>query len=139
MGSSRAIVLGVLLLAGCSKGHAGARDDGSDDSSPAPTAATPQCLDADYSLCDIRDAACQTRIAGLAACLRGSEPLDIHIDVLTEDEYTQQTLDEITQQPPSQLYHFYRVLALLDFSAGMVGSLSAGVGGYVKQLGGVYE
>ena len=130
----------ALLLVACSKGHSGARDDGSNGgSSSVPTAPQPGCLDADYSLCDIRDADCQTRIAGLAACLRGNEPLDIHIDVLTEDEYTQQRLDEIAALPSSQLYHFYRVLALLDLSSGTVGSLAGGVGGFVKKLGGVYE
>lgn len=156
-----ALALLALLVTACGKGHADASNDGSagasdggapsasveppqgrdygGSASSAPASATEQCPNADYSLCDIRDAACETRIAGLAACLRGSQPLDVHVDVLTEDEYTQQTLDAIANQPPSQLYHFYRVLALLKISAGRVGTLSAGVGAQVKQLAGVYE
>lgn len=97
----------LLALSGC---------DG-DDYQPRPVELPPgpplpECPDADYAPCDVRERACQTRLAELAACLRRSEPLrDLRVDVLSEASYGELLQQENRDTPEPAIPHFHRALS----------------------------
>lgn len=94
----------LLALAGCSEGDSSALFQ------PGPP--LPECATADYSRCDVRDAACQARLLELAACVRDSEPpSDLQIDVLTKAEYTKLLRDDAEDVEEPAIQHFSRALS----------------------------
>jgi hypothetical protein len=96
----------VLALAGCS---------GGDSLSPSPGAPLPECPDADYSTCDVRDEACQERLLELAACVRGgSAPSTLKIEVLSTAEYVELLRKDAGPQP--KLQHENRALSLFGLA-----------------------
>lgn len=109
---SRLLLLASLLLA------CGSTDDEGDPNAPAmlaPAVPLPECPDHDYGVCDIREPDCQQRLASLAACIRGSEPLgDLRIDLMTEAEYVEKRQQDLADAPEAEISHFGRALELLQ-------------------------
>lgn len=113
----------LLVLGACGKGNSNARGD-DDDSGGAPSTATPQatrplpeCPDTKYQTCDIREADCQTWLASIAACMRGSEPLgDLPIAVLSEDDYAQLLLESWADYVPPKYFHTEKARSLLGLA-----------------------
>lgn len=92
-------LLALLLLTGCDG------DDPVQPPSELPAAPPlPECPDATYTPCDVRERKCQAQLGELAACLRKNEPLDqLTIDVMSETAYTAMERSEISEPPPSAL------------------------------------
>jgi len=99
-----------------------------------------ECPDADYSTCDTRDAACQTRLAELTACIYGvSAPAQIPVRVLTEQEL----LDDLGSEPSDEdATAGPRERALVDLKLLQSGALTddgAKVADRVKRVDGLYQ
>ncbi|RYZ04835.1 MAG: hypothetical protein EOO73_21910 [Myxococcales bacterium] len=107
---STSVLSAFLLLTGCS---------GDDDSRSLfqPGPALPECPNADYSTCDVREADCQDRLLELAACVRGREPpARLQIDVMTKAEYLEMLRDDAADRPEPELQHFSRALSLFNLA-----------------------
>jgi hypothetical protein len=120
----------------------------SGDDHPPPLAAfhaLPECPNLDYSTCDTRQAACQTRLLSIAGCVYGvRETPDVPIRVVSE----QQLVDDLAaaqseapdQQDAADLPHIERALA--DLKLLQPGDLTAD-GGSTAQIAdsidGVYQ
>lgn len=140
------------LLGGCGRGSSDARYQ-SDDSGGAPSDSTtqttrplPECPDTTYHTCDIRETGCQTWLASLAACMRGSEPLgDMEIDVLSEDDYAQLLLQDWADYVPPKYFHTEKARSLFGlasasgFGINPMVDLEAASKDQAKKLGGVYR
>ncbi|MDF3067002.1 MAG: hypothetical protein K0R38_2603 [Polyangiaceae bacterium] len=106
---SRSSFCALLALSGCSD------DDSRDLFRPGPP--LPECPNADYSTCDVRDGACQQRLLELAACVRGGEPpSDLQVDVLNEAEYAKLLREEAGDTPEPKAQHFNRALSLFGLA-----------------------
>lgn len=102
------IVLAAVWLVGCDGDDPPNRRK-SELAAPVPL---PECPDADYTPCDIRERACQDGLAALAACLRDDPPLDdLRIDVLSESAYTNMVVAEVTEPKPSTIAFHHALTA----------------------------
>jgi hypothetical protein len=100
----------LLALTGCS---------GDDDSRSLfrPGPPLPECPDADYSTCDVRDATCQERLLELASCMRGTEPPKrLKVDVLSQAAYTELLREDAEDTPEPKLQHSSRALSLFGLA-----------------------
>lgn len=133
----RELSLMVLLgLTGCS----------SPDEEPAvapmlaPPVPLPECPDADYSTCDIREAPCQRQLSELAACMRNNDSrADVAIEMLTEAEYTTLVLQDYADTTDPPIKHFARALATLGLAPADDVPWEASVEAFVKEVAGVYR
>lgn len=122
-------------LAGCGDG-----DDPRPREPPILHAPTPlpECPDADYRSCDVRDPACLKGLSQLAACLRHSEPLDVPTELLTEDAYREQLLQSRADDGPASP-HFDRALSSFGLAPAQRPPVSAQIADRVANLGGYYD
>lgn len=79
----------------------------SDDERPAAAGAPrplPECPELDFAPCDVREVACQERLASIAACVFGSdEAPSVAVRVLGEDELREELLAEVERPSADQL------------------------------------
>ncbi len=144
----------LLLLGACGRASSDPRDGSDDDASGgAPgtpvaqhTRSLPECPDTTYTPCDIREADCQTWLAGIATCMRGSEPLtDLQVDVMSEDDYAQVVLADYAGYVEPQYFHTDKARSLLGLSppSGFAINTHVDLEAYAKdqasKLGGVYR
>jgi hypothetical protein len=105
---------------------------------PAPL---DECPDADYSTCDTREAACQTRLVELAACIYGvNTPAQVPVRVLTEQELLDDLESEPSDTDAAALPYLER--ALVDLKLLKRGALTDSAGqaaDMVKRVSGVYQ
>lgn len=105
--SNQLSLCALLALAGCSGGD--------DRLTQSPGPPLPECPDADYSTCDVRDEACQERLLELAACVRGgSAPSTLTIDVVSTSQYVELLREESGPQP--KVPHESRALSLFGLA-----------------------
>ncbi len=131
------LLLCALAISGC----------GSSDDEATPTGVgiprvepLPECPEADYSTCDITEAACQTRLFELAACMRESEvPSDIRIELKTEAQYAEIVTLDLLDDPPPLIDHFARALAMLDLAPATPPSQEQDIAAFVANLYGVFR
>lgn len=120
------------LALGCSSKPISKDDDGNDGAGPQPL---PECPMFDTTPCDTREAECQDRLLGLAACMYGvdSKP-DVPIEVVSEaaliEELRSQAPNSATTTDPRTV-HFER--ALVELGLIEAGTLTEG-GGHVEDL-----
>src|SRR5688572_23427436 len=97
---SRKLTCSWLLLAALA---AGCGDEGGGP--PAPGVKlhpVPGCETIDPAPCDVFDAACQTRLLALAACMRGSAPGALPpVSRMTEAEFVQLLTAELLAEQPA--------------------------------------
>lgn len=143
----------LLLLSACGRGTSGPRegDDTADGGAPGTPAAQhtrslPECPDTTYKPCDIREADCQTWLASIAACMRGSEPLgDLPVDVMSEDDYAKVVLADYADYVEPKYFHTNKALSLFGLSPPSSFAINTHVDleAYAKdqatKLGGVYR
>lgn len=123
-----------LLLAACGDG-----DDPARLELPA-TVPLPECPDADYARCDIRDAACQAGLAKLAACVRGnSTPPDVPIEVMTEAQYAEVVRQDYADVPEPTVKHFDDAISRFGLAPATGVPREEGILALVADLGGVYR
>jgi len=104
---------------------------------PAPTP-LPECPDANYATCDIREPACHARLMALAACLRQSEPIDVPVDVITEEAYGNILARDAADGEPESPY-FARALAVLGLASPWPTSDGERIHEEVERTGGFYS
>jgi hypothetical protein len=133
-------LLTLFFLAACGNASGGPRGDESPGPMLPEPVPLPECPDADYSSCDIREGDCQTRIAALAACVRDSEAVkNLQIDVLTEDEYAEVLRQDWADTPVPAVPHFDQALSLLGLGLAEGVERSEDIQNQVEWLGGVYR
>lgn len=127
------ILTTVLLLPGCGDG-----DEPPHPSLPARVP-LPECPDASYEPCDIRDQECQRRIGELAACVRGDAPLEsLPVDVMSEDAFARMEAGELREPNPSALV-FRQALASLELAPAQVPTRDAAAKYDASQIYGLYR
>jgi len=125
-------LLSLLALGGC---------DGDEPPAGHLPALTPlpECPDADYSTCDIRDRPCQERIGRLAACLRGDEPIaNLSIDVLSESAFATMLRADAPEPPTATEIRYLSALSLFDLWPAGVSTTEDGVQDTAKNIAGLY-
>jgi hypothetical protein len=133
----RLLGLLALVIAAC-----GSSDE--PDSSPLPpvlepAVPLPECPEHDYEVCDVRNADCQQRLASLAACIRGSEPVaDLPIDVLSEAEYAEKIRQDLADTPEPAVDHFERALSMLQLAPETGTTRAEDIANRVENVLGVY-
>jgi hypothetical protein len=126
---------GTFAVCGCSS-----RDEPATPTlSLAPPAPLPECPDADYSPCDIREGSCQRQLGDLAACLREDAPLATPIDVMTEAEYLALLRQEAEGSSEPPVKHFNRAISKLGLAPLQNISYDDQLETRVANLGGVYR
>jgi hypothetical protein len=104
-----------------------------------PPTPLPECPDANYTACDVREPDCQSSIVALAACIRDSEPLTVPIEVLTESDYTALLQAEAEDEPEAEIKHFQRALAWLELAPEQTTTRDEEIDHHVTSVLGVYR
>ncbi len=131
----------LSALTACGGGNDGPRASGVQLPAPMLPAVTPlpECRDADYSTCDIRNDDCQARLIALATCLRRSDPVDgVSIELMSEDDYTALAMQDYADYP-EQPTHYDRALSVLDLALAEGVSKVQAVASRVDFVYGVYR
>jgi hypothetical protein len=90
----RQSLIALALLAGCGDGGSGGGS--------RPLRPVPGCERIDHRPCDVRDAACQTRLFALAGCLRGEDPGSLPpIAVMSEADFAALLTSQAAMRTPS--------------------------------------
>jgi len=126
----------AAALLGCS-----AEDAPADDAAGALRLyPVPGCESLDHTPCDVRAAACQTRLLALAACLRGNEPGDLPpIEMIAKDEYARRMTEALEASPRPEPDHEEVAFALLGLIPPDGFGTEALVAEAVEFVGGFYE
>lgn len=130
--------LASVLLAGCGA------SEGEEDTSPAvtlpATVPLPECPDANYETCDVREADCQTRIGELAACLRQNEPVtDLSIELMSPEAFSELLQQEASTEPEPPVKHFNRALSVFGLVPQPTGVTGPAQPPNIDDLLGVYR
>lgn len=132
----------LLVFMAASLFACGSSDDEGAPNAPAmlaPSVPLPECPDHDYGVCDVREPDCQQRLASLAACIRGSEPLaELAIDVMTEVEYAEKLRQDSADTPEPTVDHFERALGMLQLAPEAGTTRAEDIANRVENVLGVY-
>lgn len=125
----------LLALSGCGDGDNLPRVDVLSLPAPVPL---PECPDVNYASCDIREPACQRQLTELTACLRQSEPLDVPMDVISEDAYRELLRQGLEADTPSKPDHMGYALSVLGLAPRGNAPASDLIEDRVRAVGGYY-
>lgn len=104
-----------------------------------PRTPLPECPDASYEPCDVREQACQKGLNELAACMRGAPPLrNLRIDVVSEEEYAARVREGLKDLSDEYVV-FHQALASLSLAPEVPPSTEDLVQGAVDWIGGFYS
>jgi hypothetical protein len=126
-------LVALALLVGCGGGGSGGGS--------APLRPVPGCEAFDHTPCDVRDAACQTRLFALAGCLRGEDPGSLPpITVMSEADFAALLTSAAAMRtpPPHRSTWDWALSSLELIQPGDLGT-DAMIAQSVKFLWGVYR
>jgi hypothetical protein len=104
-----------------------------------PRTPLPECPDASYEPCDIRERACQKGLNELAACMRDAPPLrSLRMDVVSEAEYAAQVREGLKDLSDEYVV-FHQALASLSLAPEVPPSDEDVVQSAVDWIGGFYS
>ena len=134
-GRADALFALVLALSAC-----GGSDDETKLGSP-PRHRVPGCEQFDVSPCDVETTACQTRLLGLAACLRGSDAAELPpITVISEDEFANYLEEQYRAEgTPDHQAEWQAALSMLSLIAPGGLEMDTRVAESVKNVWGFYS